>query len=419
MSIHITPLSSSPRQSTLRSRVLCSLIGVCFALSTPPLLSINIAQADPSSAPKTSALEIKEVKLLWRELHQDLESLGKLHGQHARLPKSKWFGNDQKRNVKKINKMTRGIIEELNLSPINEVLEERESILKKIKSKEQKVIKLKEKRSFAPKEDKILVTSQAEYDEKIKKETAKIKVLRESLTSTISKIYVIFKQMGLEIQRRQVEDLFGVVSGETMRDFLVRFSNLKLLSELIANLIKESPNSGEYANQARKYYGVYVALEWMMIEAHRVAADRIGSVHIPKIVALLEKTNKQVQNTMLLIDQTQSEQSKEILNSNLKTQRQLESASKNYRTYLETQQMQINDTVKRLEEKFKTTLNTYQTVDLAQSLVMAMKNGVKDIQDLQKLKLPKMIPISSDELQNDFNTVSQQLSASAGDSLNR
>jgi hypothetical protein len=418
MSIHI-PFSSFLRRSTLLSRVIPSLIGACFALATLPLLLTNIAQADPSDASSTSSLEIKEVKELWGELHQDLESLGKLHGQHSRLPKSKWFGNSQKKNTKKINKMTRGIIEELNLSPINEVLEEREKILKKIKAKEKKVIKLKEKRSFAPKEDKILVTSQAEYDEKIKKVTGQIKVLKESLASTISKIHVIFKRMGLEIKRRQVEDLFGVVSGETMRDFLVRFSNLKLLSELIANLIKESPNSGEYANQARKYYGVYVALEWMMIEAHRVAAERIGSVHIPKIEALLNKTNKQVENTMLLISQTESEQSKEILNANLKTQQKLESASKNYRTYLETQQMQINDTVKRLEEKFKTTLNTYQTVDLAQSLVMAMKNGVKDIQDLQKLKLPKMIPISSDELQNDFNTVSQQLGASAGDSLNR
>ena len=63
-----------------------------------------------------------------------------------------------------------------------------------------------------------------------------------------------------------MQDLFTVVSGETMQTFLIRFSNLRLLSDVIAYLIQSNQSTQGYATQAKRYYAIYVALVMMMIE---------------------------------------------------------------------------------------------------------------------------------------------------------
>ena len=223
------------------------------------------------------------------------------------------------------------------------------------------------------------------------------------------KIKQTFEKMGLEISQEQVNDLFAVITGTSMREFFIRFSNLKLLCEVIAHHITRSQSGRGYAGQAKRYYAIYTALVYMLMEAHERTAKQISKIHIPKIEALIKSTDDQIARTEALLRDPAQEVNRATFEQNLSTQKKLRDASGRYKTYLLTQQARLQKAAADIKLRFTAVLNTYRTISIAESLVTAIKSGVKDISDLQTLTLPKMLPLSDDKLQEEFKLVTGKL----------
>ena len=127
--------------------------------------------------------------------------------------------------------------------------------------------------------------------------------------------------MGLSITQAQVNDLFVVITGESMRNFFIRFSNLRILSEVIAHHISKSQSGQGYAGQAKRYYAIYVALVYMLVEIHEVTIKKINEEHIPKVEELAKQTETQINETEVLLNRPDQASNREVFEKNLAIQK--------------------------------------------------------------------------------------------------
>ena len=396
--------------STLRSFVKTTALCLVISLFASSLFATSaFAQAEEKNKLSAQA-QSEEVRELWDDLHKELHALGEKWGKHHKLPPSSWLPKEtQKSNKKKIDKLAARLLEGVGSSPLDKVLKERASIVKKITAKEKEIANLEEKSFSAPDKGGMFTKTRATYQKKITERKGEVTQLNRDLGVVMVKIRKTFEEMGLKISQNQVNDLFVVISGDSMREFFIRFSNLRLLSEVIAHHITRSQSGKGYAGQAKRYYAIYVALVYMLMEAHQKTVQKITDVHIPKINSLVKNTDEQIAQTESLMSQPQQAVNRATFEQNLAIQKKLKAASERYKKYLQTQQQRLQKASSDIQLRFDAVLNTYQTISLADSLVSAIKSGVKDISDLQSLTLPKMLPISDDKLKDEFKLVTGKL----------
>ena len=387
------------------------LIISCFALSLS-MVCVHNAYAAPDEIERMSSrAQSEETARLWDDLHQGLKDLGDRWGKHNKLPDSSLmpFKKTKRSNKKKIDQLAIRLMEGVGSSPLDQVLKERRKLIKSMMAIQKEIVKLEEKAFNAPEKGGMFTKTRAKYEAKIKAKKEELDERRQSLNVLMIKIKKTFEEMGLKITQSQVNDLFIVITGDSMREFFVRFSNLKLLSEVIAHHISKSQSGQGYAGQAKRYYAIYVALVYMLREAHEKTIDKIVKQHIPRVEQLYKETKEQINQTESLMSQPGQEVNRVTYEQNLAIQKKLLHANQSYRKYLATQQEKLQKASTDLKLRFDGVLNTYRTISIAETLLTAIKSGVKDINDLQSLTLPEMLPLSNDKLHDEFKLVTGKL----------
>ena len=388
---------------------------LCFSVGG----TIVVAQAETPNA--FEDIDTKHAQELWDDLHKELQGLGERVAQQDKLPKASLlhpFRNNKKRNKKKIDKLTIRLMESLGASPLDTVLKRRIKLIAKHQKLIGKIAKLEESKIGAPEKAGMFGTSKSDIDKKIQAKQDEIRALGEEHQKLLGEVRQTFKSMGLTLTHQQVQDLFGIISGDTMRGFFVQFSNLRLLSETIDYLLKKNSGAG-YSKLAKRYYAVYVALIHMLINAHEVTLERMRQIHIPKVRELMQQSEAQMKKTEALMRDPKHSANHQIYEQNLKVQRQLARAAKSYEGYLFEQAKKIGEARDALKLRFSAVLNTYQTVTLSTGLISAIRSGVKDISELQNLGLPQLLPLSDEKLQGEFQLVTRELSGDTLDAWKR
>lgn len=405
---------NSPRKSIMSLSKLKHLTYVLplYMLMNILPLSSNPAQAKTEEIAKLSQLaQSKEARQLWEELHEALNDLGKRWGEHSKLPE--WsaipWKNSQRKNKKQIDQIAAKLMQSVGDSPLDKVLNERKELQNQLKALNQKLIKLEEEAFSAPSKGGFLKKSKADYQALIADEKKNLSQLQQKISANLVKVRKTFEAMGLSITQAQVNDLFVVITGESMRNFFIRFSNLRILSEVIAHHISKSQSGQGYAGQAKRYYAIYVALVYMLVQIHEVTIKKINEAHIPKVEELAKQTETQINETEALLNRPDQASNREIFQKNLAIQNRLLTANNNYKKYLLTQKQKIEQTSKDLQLRFEAVLNTYRTISLAESLLSTIKSGVKSINDLQNLSLPEMLPLSDEKLHEEFKLITGKL----------
>ena len=392
----------------IRYALMVSFLSVCFN----DLLGPTVLYAAPNAKDAmVSKAQSEEVARLWDDLHQGLKELGERWGKHNKLPDSSLlpFKKTKRSNQKKIDQLAVRLMEGVGSSPLDRVLKERRKLIQEMKAIQKEVITLEEKAFSAPETGGIFTKTKAKYETKIKDKTEELEARKQELRVLMIKIKKTFEDMGLKITQSQVNDLFIVITGDSMREFFVRFSNLKLLSEVIAHHISKSQSGQGYSGQAKRYYAIYVALVYMLREAHEKTIAKIVGKHIPRVEQLHKETQEQINQTEALMNQPGQAVNQATYKQNLSIQKKLLRANESYRQYLTTQHQRLQKASADLKLRFDGVLNTYRTISMAETLLTAIKSGVKDISDLQTLTLPEMLPLSDDKLHDEFKLVTGKL----------
>ena len=117
---------------------------VSFALLSTPAFTV-FAQPTGGQMKISPHAQSAEVKELWDDLHRELKDLGERWEKHHKLPPSSWLPKEtQKTNKKKIDQLAAKLLEGVGSSPLDAVLKQRKSIVKKIDKKMRRRLHLRE-----------------------------------------------------------------------------------------------------------------------------------------------------------------------------------------------------------------------------------------------------------------------------------
>ena len=180
---------------------------------------------------------------------------------------------------------------------------------------------------------------------------------------------------------------------------------LYLLLELLTERMSTESTGELYAEESEHYYSVYLALLGLSLDIHRETRRRL--IHedlkeLDELSAYLKQMTKDTQKAIVRESKRTDAQSTENIvlsyKENLKTQREILDDTKEYRTLITGQLQSVKGVEAELQRQWDLALNTYNTARASRSYYKLVNRGLRDLNNLRKLKLPTMIPLMSERL---------------------
>ena len=268
-----------------------------------------------------------------------------------------------------------------------------------------------EKRITAPAEtglvEQLWKTTRSEYDAKIKKLEENIEEYEKAQKEIVEKMRTEMARMGVRVTNQQTANLLVVVSGDSFLDLSSSFHNIKQLTDVLAELVRENE---KYIQNSKRYYGMYVSLVGILLHAHKRARNDIEKNYIPQIEGILEDTKGAAEKTNELIDEHKDDpQALERLRRNIEAQAVVTKAAESYLVHLNGQLVRLTEAQAGVRKQYEIALNTYQTVDIAASLLDVIKTSLRDLGALRSMQLPEMLPLETERIREQFQSISDQL----------
>ena len=98
-----------------------------------------------------------------------------------------------------------------------------------------------------------------------------------------------------------------------------------------------------------------------------------------------------------------------LFRSNLQAQDTVIKAGRFYAQHLEGQLVKLAKAETQLKQHQEVSLNTYETVSLASSMLNVVKKSIEDLNTIQSMELPDMLPLETDRIRSEFQIISKQL----------
>ncbi len=318
-----------------------------------------------------------------------LDALGRMD-QHKYLPKSTWFGEDQRSNAIELRNLLDEIIKILGISDITDYRQGINDLEQNIRVSQGKIAEYQQKKVTAP-SDPFLgmhdtpfrVTKKGYQDriddqyELIDEHEKQIDDIRSQLANELSKI-------GLELTNEQLEMLLSSVVGNDIMSMSVVFNNVR---EITIELEKLTNKSGENVEAARRYYGVYKVLLHVLDYMQNKFINDINRKYIPRIKQYILQAKQNITEAKTAISHRRGD--RDILKNNIAANKLTQKTSELYQAYLEEQKIYIQKQNKALADDIITADNTYKTVSLSSNVIKMLRKGLKEFEALAKLKIPK------------------------------
>jgi hypothetical protein len=405
------------------------------------LLSISIIQVihlqtaiaqDPSSQNQAKITEEndsllklnqKESAQLWQAFYADIAELAKERVKYDQLPNASVlhpFRADKESHIKKLHQLSHALMMKIKDAETKDFKNEYMVSNQEIIELKKKIADLQEKQMLAPdatgKLTDYLKQTKADLQKKEDAYKKQIETLEKQKDQLKKEAFLFLTQKGIKLSEEQSNQLFKLSSGDLMLDLYMIFGKLNLLGELCLDWMQKSNQSG-YIENAQKYYATYVGIFYLLQELYAFTIERFNSEYIPKVNQTNASLQEIILNTKKLIDQQQKTAQSDVnatkmieqLSQNLKTQQDLLQAGQYYLNYIQGQISQLKDLEKSFQQQFLVILNTYQTVSLSAEQLQSMENGLRDLSNLRKLSLPKIVGLNDEKIQKNLELIYQHI----------
>jgi hypothetical protein len=382
---------------------LLTLLGLAFAaqaeIPPAPVPMETPLPVAPTPAPAAQEPPQEYFFDLWKNAYPKLAETLELKDRHESLPDSAWFGRDKKRNARDINALLQKVLEILGFSEVQANIEEIQKTRVKISKLREDIGKQQTRAVGDP-------ANAVKYAAKITELRASVSAHERAIEETKNQILAQLLQLGLQVNREQVEILLAGVSGTDIVQMSVVFNNVKLFSNQLARLMQENR---EDLGFARKHYGMYAILIELLIIMQQQFIDEVEQVYLPGVAKIAQSTQALQEETQALLGFETAEHRRLALQQSLASQRLSLQTVALYRQLLERQQQQVHAAQQTLRRDLEVAMIRYHTVKLSGDLVDLIQAGNHQFHALANLQLPELTPFQGQQIKAEFEKLTAEL----------
>ena len=277
---------------------------------------------------------------------------------------------------------------------------------KGIEDFEEKKVELNEKIIFAPEESSLFNTSKDE----LRKEIEKIEILTKKSEKLIDKLEFDLKRkmsvLGIKLTREQIRIMTTRIDGDDLAKSFAIFDVTKQITKTLGLMMEQNSFSG---SATTKYYGIYVILSEILGYSQRKYIEKIDEIYLPALTAIEKNIEDSIGFAKNSIKETDNEQNREILESNIEANKFSLRVLAKYKKILIGQRNSIVKAVERTNEQIMVAYSTYDTAVNSANLINLISQTQESFNKIMDMQLPEIIPFENSELENKFNEISEQL----------
>ena len=271
---------------------------------------------------------------------------------------------------------------------------------------EEKKVELNEKIIFAPEGSSLFNTSKDE----LRKEIEKIEILTKKSEKLIDKLEFDLKRkmsaLGIKLTREQIRIMTTRIDGDDLAKSFAIFDVTKQITKTLGLMMEQNSFSG---SATTKYYGIYVILSEILGYSQRQYIEKIDEIYMPALTVIEKNIEDSIEFAKNSIKETDNEQNKKILESNIEANKFSLSVLGKYKEILIGQRNSIEKAVERTNEQIMVAYSTYDTAVNSANLINLISQTQESFNKIMDMQLPEIIPFENSELENKFNEISEQL----------
>jgi len=376
------------------------------------------AQADEAAKadPRADDPEYQQALRLMKAIDAVLQDTAQQRAEAHRLPGKDEFlvtpiwtetREDREQRIRDLLDAALGIVTDV---PVVDVQKKVEGLRANIRELEDNIVALKEKKLTAPKDGMlpgVLTDTVDSLASEIKASEARIEANKSEILAAKGEIHEALKKAGIELGDQQMDLLLdSVLSGDLVRLVAV-FNAAKLIDKQLGQLMAAS---GDNMKAARKYFAMHAALFAMLVHAQDSTINKIDTVYMPKLDAILKDIQTAKKRTRKLLKAHNRPDQQRALEANRESQQLAEEAARGYRRYLQQQREQIARARTRATHDLSIADNTFETVEASFQLRTLMRDSAASFEAIQKLEAPTFDQIfKNEELRKEFENLTRKL----------
>lgn len=346
----------------------------------------------------------------WKELSENLTDALALREKNETLPDKTWlpFTEDKESNSAKINALLDRALIILSDSGAGNARRKAIQLKAKINSLRSEIDTMRNQRINAPESTYLFWRlTKGKADGKIAELENELSRTEAELKSLTSRLTAELKATGLELTSSQADILLNSVTGDDILNNTIIFDNVKAV---VTKLEELSQNDTNTLDITRRYTGMYLVLNDILIHTQEELIKRINSEYKPRLQEIIREADavrKEALSRSNSKDYTPEQRRAFAMNA--KSNSATIDAAKLYGEYLDSQRLAVMDTVNRLKKSRDLAENTYKTVRSSGELRGLIHSGLNIFDSIGSLTMPDLKMFEGGAMRQEFDEINRRL----------
>ena len=344
----------------------------------------------------------------WGSLTETLSDALSLRDRQETLPASSWFGADRTSNARKIDELLDQALEILAQGRAGDLRRQGLELRAEIPKLRLEADGLRNQRISAPESSRLpWVKTRAKIDERLSELDEGIANRERALSAVNAQLAEALRELGLQLDDRQIDILLSSVTGDDLLQNAVVFSNVRAMVEKLAELSREDRDNLEIN---RRYSGLYLVLNDLLIHTQEELVRKIDGEYKPRLGEIGREAEALRREALARGSQAgYSDSQKKSFALNAESNAMTLRVAELYTRLLDSQRKGILDNLADLRRNRDLAENTYRTVRSSGDLRNLIRSGLELFDSIHTLSMPEILPFENEAIRREFEEINKRL----------
>jgi len=344
----------------------------------------------------------------WGSLTETLSDALSLRDKQETLPASSWFGADRTSNARKIDELLDRALEILAQGRAGDLRRQALELRTEIPKLRLEADGLRNQRISAPESSRLpWVKTRAKIDERLSELDEGIANRERALSAVNAQLAEALRELGLQLDDRQIDILLSSVTGDDLLQNAVVFSNVRAMVEKLAELSREDRDNLEIN---RRYSGLYLVLNDLLIHTQEELVRKIDGEYKPRLGEIGREAEALRREALARGSQAgYSDSQKKSFALNAESNAMTLRVAELYTQLLDSQHRGILDNLADLRRSRDLAENTYRTVRSSGDLRNLIRSGLELFDSIHTLSMPEILPFENEAIRREFEEINKRL----------